>query len=101
MFLTLQCFADHAERLPTSLRDSIKRASHSEEALLDLERQLAADRLYSSLIGTTQSITMIEGGVKANALPEHAWALVNHRISTERYVQYTTLLAELAELGYY
>ncbi|KAF4583535.1 hypothetical protein EYR38_002287 [Pleurotus pulmonarius] len=89
VFLTLQCLADHAEELPVSLRDSIKHASHSEEALLDLERQLAADKLYSSLIGTTQSVTMIEGGVKANALPEHAWALINHRISTESSVEET------------
>ncbi|KDQ31776.1 hypothetical protein PLEOSDRAFT_48855 [Pleurotus ostreatus PC15] len=89
VFLTLQCFADHAEGLPASLRDSIKRASHSKEALLDLERQLAVDKTYGSLIGTTQSITMIDGGIKANALPEQAWALINHRISTESSVEET------------
>jgi Gly-Xaa carboxypeptidase len=37
------------------------------------------------IAGTTQAIDIINGGVKANALPELAYATVNHRISTDRY----------------
>ena len=37
---------------------------------------------------TTQAIDLVQGGVKANALPlpEEAWAVVNHRIATQRSV---------------
>ncbi|KAF6761486.1 carboxypeptidase s [Ephemerocybe angulata] len=37
--------------------------------------------LLRSLVPTTQSIDMIRGGVKYNALPESAWAVINHRVS--------------------
>ncbi|KAF9495107.1 Zn-dependent exopeptidase [Pleurotus eryngii] len=76
---TRLCFAEHAGGLPASLRDSIKRASHSKEALLDLERRLTVDKTL-----------MIDGGIKANALPEQAWALINHHISAESSVGETT-----------
>ena len=33
------------------------------------------------MIRTTQAIDVIHGGVKSNALPEQAWAIVNHRIA--------------------
>jgi len=38
------------------------------------------------LIGTTQAIDLVRGGVKTNALPEEAWAVVNYRIATQRSV---------------
>lgn len=41
--------------------------------------------MYKSLVGTTQAIDLIHGGVKSNALPERAWAVVNHRISVVRF----------------
>ena len=44
------------------------------------------DPFYRGLIGTTQAIDLVRGGVKANALPEEAWAVVNHRIATQRSV---------------
>ncbi|CAE6463393.1 unnamed protein product, partial [Rhizoctonia solani] len=43
-------------------------------------------RLYRSLLGTTQAVDMVKGGVKANALPELATAVVNHRIRTDSSV---------------
>ncbi|KAI9440732.1 hypothetical protein H4582DRAFT_2074519 [Lactarius indigo] len=48
-----------------------------------LEAELVKDETYRSLIGTTQAIDLIQGGVKSNALPEEAWAIVNHRIATQ------------------
>jgi Gly-Xaa carboxypeptidase len=44
------------------------------------------DLFIKRLTGTTQAIDLIGGGVKSNALPEGAWAIVNHRVSTERLV---------------
>ena len=44
------------------------------------------DPFYKPLIGTTQAIDLVRGGVKTNALPEEAWAVVNHRIATQRSV---------------
>lgn len=44
------------------------------------------DPFYRALIGTTQAIDLVQGGVKTNALPEEAWAVVNHRIATQRSV---------------
>ncbi|THU78960.1 hypothetical protein K435DRAFT_698985 [Dendrothele bispora CBS 962.96] len=32
--------------------------------------------------GTTQALDLISGGVKTNALPERASAVINHQIST-------------------
>ena len=37
--------------------------------------------MLNSLVTTTQAIDLIGGGVKSNALPELAWAVVNRRIS--------------------
>lgn len=55
-----------------------------------LEKVILADNVYRSLIGTTQAITLTQGGVKSNALPEQAWAVINHRIATERCVSDST-----------
>lgn len=41
------------------------------------------DPFYRALIGTTQAIDLVQGGVKTNALPEEAWAVVNHRIAMQ------------------
>jgi hypothetical protein len=41
-------------------------------------------RLVRSIVGTTQAIDVIHGGIKFNALPEHAWAAINHRVSVTR-----------------
>ena len=47
---------------------------------------MTRDPIYSALIGTTQAIDLVQGGVKSNALPEEAWAVINHRIATQRSV---------------
>jgi Gly-Xaa carboxypeptidase len=55
-------------------------------ALQRLEAELTKDINLRALIGTTQAIDLVQGGVKSNALPEEAWAVVNHRIATQRSV---------------
>ncbi|KAI6112591.1 carboxypeptidase S, partial [Pisolithus sp. B1] len=47
------------------------------------EDTLFSDLAFKNLVGTTRAIDIVRGGVKVNALPEQAWAVVNHRISTE------------------
>lgn len=56
---------------------------HSDKALKKLEKVVIEDKVFNALLGTTQAIDIISGGVKSNALPEQAWAIVNHRISTD------------------
>ncbi|KAF9067258.1 hypothetical protein BDP27DRAFT_1365090 [Rhodocollybia butyracea] len=62
-------------------------SSHSREALRQLGDVVFTDPRNAALVGTTQAIDLIRGGVKSNALPEHAYAVVNHRISTLSSIQ--------------
>ncbi|KAG0707054.1 hypothetical protein DFH29DRAFT_1016640 [Suillus ampliporus] len=78
-----QCIAQHAPGVSSSLKEHMLRAEHCDEALRAAEQELFKNRAFMSTAGTTQAIDLVEGGVKVNALPEQAWAVVNHRISTE------------------
>lgn len=78
---TLQCIAQYAKSLPEQTRKLIKASAYSNKALEAIQPIVANDRTLKSLVGTTQAIDLIHGGVKSNALPEQAWAVVNHRIS--------------------
>ena len=80
-----QCLAAYAPELSKSLRRSLKKANKSNKALKQAEKELFKDLKFKSLVGTTSAVDLMEGGVKANALPESAWAVVNHRIATDRY----------------
>ncbi|KAG9088742.1 hypothetical protein FRC07_012475, partial [Ceratobasidium sp. 392] len=109
IYSLLQCLAAHAPSLPRSFRDAILESVCStsssprtqrkcDKALRQVEAQLFdaqsewnnGDELnaktFRSLLRTTQAIDMINGGVKANALPELASAAVNHRIRTDSSV---------------
>lgn len=85
MYQKAQCLAAHAPDLPKSLRRALFDAKKFNKALRDAEKVLFKDRFFKSLVQTTQAIDLIQGGVKTNALPESAWAVVNHRIATDRY----------------
>ena len=85
MFTTLQCLAEHARSVPSDLRRRIKRSVYSDRDLESLQSFIHENKEYRSLVATTQAIDLIEGGVKSNALPELAWAVVNRRISVLRY----------------
>ncbi|QRV91200.1 Gly-Xaa carboxypeptidase [Ceratobasidium sp. AG-Ba] len=109
IYSLLQCFAAHLPDLPSSFRDAVLAsvcppgASRSEQrqcekALKKVEQQVfetqsefnngseSAAATYRSLLRTTQAIDVINGGVKSNALPELASAVVNHRIRTDSSV---------------
>ncbi|TFK26197.1 carboxypeptidase s [Coprinopsis marcescibilis] len=81
LFRTLQCVAQHAKEVPRIMRRTITMSFYSKVVLLLLQRQFMSQKLFRSLVGTTQAVDMIHGGIKNNALPETAWAVFNHRIS--------------------
>lgn len=108
IYSLLRCLAAHVPSVPSSFRDTILSSACSssaskreqkkcDKALHEVERTLfdagsewnsgneAVARAYRSILSTTQAVDMIVGGVKANALPELASAVVNHRIRTDRY----------------
>jgi Gly-Xaa carboxypeptidase len=82
MYETIQCLAAHAPDLPRKLRHAIKHSAKSDRALKTAEKELFKVPGFKALTGTTQAIDLISGGVKSNALPEQAYAVVNHRIDT-------------------
>lgn len=84
-----QCMAQHAPGVSPSLKEHMLRAEHCDGALRAAEQELFKNRAFMSLVGTTQAIDLVDGGVKVNALPEQAWAIVNHRISTESSIATT------------
>ncbi|KAH9987511.1 hypothetical protein BJV77DRAFT_1070480 [Russula vinacea] len=84
IYSTVQCVGQYAKNLPAHLRALVKTSVHTDRALRKLETELIKDPIYSALIGSTQAIDLVQGGVKANALPEEAWAVINHRIATQR-----------------
>jgi len=86
LYSTTRCLAEHGKDLPSHYRKLIKRAAYSDSALYALGKILFKERVYENLVGTTQAIDIIQGGVKANALPEKATALINHRIAVIRFV---------------
>ncbi|OCH93649.1 carboxypeptidase S [Obba rivulosa] len=102
MYLKAQCLAAHAPVLPKDIRKAIKKASKSDRALREAGDALfELDGDFRAFTGTTQAIDLINGGVKTNALPEQAWAVVNHRIATDSSVDEvkkhdTALLKSLA-----
>ncbi|KIJ65653.1 hypothetical protein HYDPIDRAFT_88243 [Hydnomerulius pinastri MD-312] len=89
VYKSVQCLARHAPELPASLRRDIIHAQHSDKALRSAEKQLFQNPTIKNLVGTTQAIDIVHGGVKVNALPEQAFAVVNHRIATESSVAAT------------
>jgi len=68
--------------MPPLLRRLIKNSRNGDSALSRLETELSKlYREYEPNTGTTQAVDIVSGGVKSNALPERAYAIVNHRIA--------------------
>lgn len=91
MYEKSQCLAAYATDMPKSLRKSLLKGQKSDKALRHAEKTLFEDRKFKALVGTTLAVDLVEGGVKTNALPESAWAVVNHRIATDRCVLFSLL----------
>lgn len=85
-YTNLQCQAAYDPDLDTDFRALIARSLTSDKALSELEDKIFKSSLQIKAMGsTTQATDIIHGGVKVNALPEEAFAVVNHRIATYRY----------------
>lgn len=101
-FVTTQCLAAYNPVYPEDLRKLARKAVTDDAALKVLqERLLASDPSYKALLGNTQAVDLISGGVKVNALPERASAVINHRIAEHSSVgdlqqHITELLTPLA-----
>ncbi|KAJ7291940.1 hypothetical protein C8J57DRAFT_1274231 [Mycena rebaudengoi] len=89
VFEMAQCFGAHGSSMPAKLKHAIKHSSHSKKALRTAESILLQDRILKAMVGTTLAVDIINGGVKSNALPEQASAVVNHRIATQSSVNVT------------
>ncbi|KAE9399968.1 Zn-dependent exopeptidase [Gymnopus androsaceus JB14] len=71
-------------KFPPNMKDLARRAMkpHGDVALDQFADALfKADPFFKVLSHTTQAVDLISGGFKANALPERAEAVVNHRIA--------------------
>lgn len=83
----LQCSAIHSGKsISTYLKKMILRAGYDKYANSKIVKLLHDNLLSRYLIQTAQSIDIISGGEKANALPEEAKLVVNHRIAIESSV---------------
>ncbi|KAF9646522.1 carboxypeptidase S, partial [Thelephora ganbajun] len=80
---TLLCTAVHSTEVDRHMKKAILASTKSDKALRAVESVIFKDPLISSLVGTTRAVDLVGGGVKSNALPEEAWAVVNHRIATD------------------
>ncbi|QRV91202.1 Gly-Xaa carboxypeptidase [Ceratobasidium sp. AG-Ba] len=109
IYSLLQCVAAHAPSVPSSFRHAVLASicppdsSHHaqrkcDQALKKVEAQIFDPysefnhgneyiaRAVQSLLRITQAVDIVGGGVKSNALPELASAVVNHRIRTDSSV---------------
>lgn len=80
----MQCMSVHALLMDSTFREAILESAKSDKALSTLEKLVLAYPELSSAIATTRAIDLIQGGVHVDALPERAWAVMNHRIATQR-----------------
>lgn len=85
----LQCVAEHSQTIDPLLRKTILKAHLNKNANRELLDYLSRDLLTKYTVTTSQAVDIIYGGVKSNALPEHASVLINHRIAVEESVAST------------
>ncbi|KIY52940.1 carboxypeptidase S [Fistulina hepatica ATCC 64428] len=97
LYDTAQCYGKYGVSLPNYLRHIIRDSTWSDGALHQLRDILLNVPLYASILRTTQAVDMIEGGVKSNALPETAYAIMDHRISGHRQAFHTRCIQDLAD----
>jgi Gly-Xaa carboxypeptidase len=83
-YSTILCLGAYAAYLPKKVKSLIRKSVESERALRKVEEIMFQDDVIRAQAGTTQAVDLIRGGVKVNALPETAEAVINHRIATDR-----------------
>lgn len=93
-----QCLAEHSQ-IDSALKKALSRERTWDKAAAIMAANDAGD---GARLMTTQAVDIIYGGVKVNALPEQATAIVNHRISVDSSVaevqdRYVELLTPVAK----
>ena len=81
---TLLCVGQYAKNLSDPIRKMIMDSIDSDRCLQALEDFLFEFPFIRNFVETTKAVTIVEGGIKANALPENSWAAINHRIAVKR-----------------
>ncbi|CUM55506.1 unnamed protein product [Debaryomyces tyrocola] len=79
----LQCAAVHSKKMPSLTKKTILRAGFDKLANSKVLKSLQANNITRYLVETSQALDIIQGGEKANALPEDVKLLVNHRVAIE------------------
>lgn len=72
--------------MPADVRELVRQALTDDAALARLTARLVREPGFAAVMGTTQAVDVVRGGVKINALPEQVEAIVNHRIAEHRCV---------------
>lgn len=85
----LQCAAEHSGFLPPHVREAILKAPVDEGKRKVLTEFAASHPDIRDLIRTTRAVDVINGGVKANALPGLTSFIVNHRVDIHSSVNET------------
>ncbi|KAF9511576.1 hypothetical protein BS47DRAFT_1377147 [Hydnum rufescens UP504] len=102
LYSTLLCAAEHAPDMDGHLKQELYKSVKSDRALKQVESIVFNSPdigdIARALSTTTQAVDFIQGGIKVNALPELATAVVNHRIAIDSSVsELTTRLTQLLE----
>ena len=85
LFTEIQCAAAYGPDISPQFKSVARAAVDNDTALEELKKLVLEHVPYSAAkLGTTQAVDLISGGVKVNALPETAYAVVNHRIAEQR-----------------
>lgn len=80
----LQCLAiNTGDKLPKLTRKAILRAGFDKVANSKALNFLIKNPMLNYLVRTTQSLDIVQGGEKANSLPEHVKLVINHRVAIE------------------
>ncbi|EJS43212.1 cps1p [Saccharomyces arboricola H-6] len=77
----LTCTAEHSKSLSKDVKKTILGAPFCPRRKDKLVDYMSKQPHLRSLIRTTQAVDIINGGVKANALPETTRFLINHRVN--------------------
>lgn len=101
-FTQLQCGATYSPEFPSTLKKLLaKHSPHAEPDWLAIEAAKQGPEI-KYLMQTSQAVDLITGGVKVNAMPERASAVVNHRVNVGEttqsvYDHLTVIAGEIAD----
>lgn len=87
----LTCSAEHSLKLPSEFKDAILTAPFNDNSKRIMMDYISKDESSKEFLRTSQAVDIIRGGIKANALPESTYFLINHRVDLTSSVNQTIL----------